>query len=221
MHTLVFGKRSVSAFNCRSQCLFRTPRAIARQHYREWLGIAPALVGNHDAIAYARLFAERRFQILRINIQSGGRYNYVFLAALEPKIALGIELADIPRAQPIFAIAHSLPERSAFPIAARDVFAPHQNFPVFREPEFAPWENFSNRSLRGAKGMVQADERCCFRHAVPLHDRVTNTLEKSFRFGGKGRTTGNKRPELPTQFPVNSAKPPGTSQKLLAVCRVQ
>ena len=73
----------------------------------------------------------------------------------------------------------------------------------------------------GAKGMVQTDERRGLRHAVALHNRVTDALKEFLGVGGVAPHRAGQTPELPAEFPVNSAKPPGTPQKLLAVCRAQ
>ena len=97
------------------------------------------------------------------------------------------------------------------------VFAAYQNFAVFREAELASGQHFADRSLRGAKRMVEADERCGLGHPVALHDRVADTAEKFFRFGRERRSTRNERPKFPAKAPVNATEFPGAAKKFLAV----
>ena len=194
-------------------------RTFFHKQNRQRLGTA-CTGRNHDAIAHASLLAQRRFNVLWINIQSGRRHDDVFLAALEPKIAFGIEFPDIAREQPPFA-AFFLLNSSALPITGGNIFAAHKNFAILCEPKLAPGQNFSDRALRGAKGMIQADERCGFRHAVALHDRVTYAFEELFGFGGERRTAGNEGPELPAKPTVNAAESPGAAQEFFAVRRVK
>ena len=133
----------------------------------------------HDnRVADRRLLAQGCFQVFGINIQPRGRHDDVFLTAAEAKIAVGIHLAQVARMQPSFVSLAHRTKSALLPITRGNIFAAHQDFAVRPEPEFPPGKNFTDRSFRGVKWIVQADQRSGFRHAIALHHGVADAFEK-------------------------------------------
>src|SRR5215472_10124229 len=62
--------------------------------------------------------------------------------------------------------------------------------------------------------MIQADERCCLRHAVSLNHAVAHALEKTLRVARQRRAARNERPKLPPKAPMNAATHPRASKEL-------
>ncbi len=124
--------------------------------------------------------AESSFQVLGIYVETSGRDDHIFLAAAETQIALGIEFAKIACAQPAFLFGG--PNGSLLPITAGNIFAADEDFAVFGELEFAARQDSADRSFRGAKGMIQADQRGCFRHPVTLNNGIAHAFEKVLGF---------------------------------------
>src|SRR5207245_11070099 len=104
----------------------RATLRILHQESTARVGVADAFDGNDHAIAHAGLRAKSSFQVLGIDIESGGRNDDVFLAPAETQIALGVEFAQIARTQPALFIRR--PNGSLFPIAAANVLATDEDF---------------------------------------------------------------------------------------------
>src|SRR5690242_265830 len=152
-HALVFGKRGVCAFDGRGG---GTSSCILYEENSARLDVPAAIHGNDYTIRDARLFAKGGFQIFGINVQTCRRDDDIFLAPAEKQVALRVEFAYIPSAQPALLI--SWPNRSLFPVAARNIFATHQDFSVFGQLEFPARQNLPDRPLRSAKRVIQADQ---------------------------------------------------------------
>ena len=94
------------------------------------------------------------------------------------QIAGSVHFADVAGVQPI--VRFAAPHFATFPVAGGNIFSAHQNFSILSQPEFASGQNFADGAFGSAEGMIQADQRRCFRHAVALHHRETRALEKFF-----------------------------------------
>src|SRR6202171_5053857 len=123
------------------------------------------------------------------------------------------EIAVAPQALPLGGTKSSL-----LPVAAGNIFAADENFAIFGEPKFTARENFADRAFRGAKRVIQADQRCCLRHAIALNNGITHALEKVLGFIRKRCATGNESPKLPAKAAVDAAKHPGALEKFPAFC---
>ena len=77
----------------------RVPRSRKEEH-GAWFGVAVAVESYHDAIADAWFFAEFCFEIFGVNVQARRGDDYVFLAAFEIEVAVGVALAQIAGVKP-------------------------------------------------------------------------------------------------------------------------
>src|ERR1035441_9381761 len=116
-------------------------------------GVASLLQADDDAVAYRGLLAQRILEVLGINVHPLARHDDIFLAALEIKIAFGVEFAKIASAKPT-SLAQHRPQFFSLPITSSDVGATHQDFAVLIELNLAALEHFANRAFAGAKGMI-------------------------------------------------------------------
>ena len=114
--------------------------------------------GNDDYVANIFLAAEGRFEIFGIDVEAGGSNDYILLAALEAQIPFRVQFAQISGAEPAIIFFPCLLDGAFFPIAAGDVFATNQNFPVTGEPELAAGKNFAYRAFGSFEWMIEADE---------------------------------------------------------------
>ena len=74
------------------------------------------------------------------------------------EIAAGVEFAEIAGAQPAAVFLGTVPQRALFPIARRNILPADEDLAIFGETEFAPRQDFADGPLRGAEGMVEADQ---------------------------------------------------------------
>src|SRR5262249_31063090 len=211
MDTLIFRERGVGGLNRSRQS---GAVSVIRQEDRARLGVAAAFQGNDHAIAHRRLFAERRFQVLGINVEPCGSDDDTFLASTKTQVSFLVDFTQISSWQP--ALLAGRLEGAGLPVTCGHVFTPNKNLAVVSELAFAARKNLAYRAGRGPKGMIQADQRCGFRHAIALNDGVAHSLEEVFGRWRKGRSAGNKCPEPPAKASMNAAEHPRAPQKLPA-----
>src|SRR5260370_7642914 len=84
-HALIFGEGFVGAGDGTSPV---STVGIAQDQHGAGFGISAALESYNHAILNFFLLPQRRFEILGIDVHSGGRDDHFFFAALEKKIAL-------------------------------------------------------------------------------------------------------------------------------------
>src|SRR6185503_2676104 len=97
------------------------------------------------AIANLRLAIQRRFKIIRVNVQPGRRYDHILLSALEVKITLGVEFTDVAGSQPsIFGCYWT---QTATPITGRHVLAAHENLAALIDLEFVSGKRLAYRPV--------------------------------------------------------------------------
>ena len=73
--------------------------------------------------------------------------------------------------------------------------------------------------------MIQADQRSCFRHAIPLNYGVAHALEETLGVIRERGAAGNEGPEFPAKAAMNPAEHPGAAKEFSPVgpfeCAVQ
>src|SRR5579859_1632177 len=213
---LILSQRQIGAFNYRS---WVTVGAI-QQKYGARLGVAVAFGADHDAIANAGLRAQGFFQILRVNIQAGRSDDDVFTPALEIQVASPVRVRYISRSEPSvgFGYGQRLP---ILPVGCRHVFAAHQNFAIPVNPHFHARKHFADGALGGAERVIQADERCGFRHPVSLDDGVSQSSPERLGLLGKRSASRDESPEFPAKSRVNLAEAPPTPEKMLVLSQCE
>src|SRR5205823_1874629 len=111
------------------------------------------------------------------------------------------------------------------PIGRRDVFSAHKNFTIFGKLELAAGQDFTDRTFRRTERMIQADQRSCFRHAIPLNYGVAHALEETLGVIRERGAAGNEGPEFPAKAAMNPAEHPGAAKEFSPVgpfeCAVQ
>ena len=105
--------------------------AVTQNQHGAGLGISPALEADDHAIANFFLRAQSRFQILGINVHARGSDDHFFFAALEKKIALLIERAQVAGAVPA---SRSRPRRVAVRGRSSSRWQRRCRAPEFRRP---------------------------------------------------------------------------------------
>src|SRR5580704_3233221 len=191
---LIFSQRLIGALNCQSKAAV----GAAQQEYSARLGVAVPFEANHDAIANAGLRSQRFFQILGVNIHTGRSDDDIFSPALEIQVASLVLLRDISRSEPSvgFGYRQYLP---ILPVSGRDVFSTHEDFAIFIYAHFHPRKHLADGTLGGTEGMIQADERRGFRHAVSLDYGVAQPVPKRLGLLGKCGATRDEGPEFPAE----------------------
>ncbi len=223
-HLLVLGKMMIGALDDCLRIWWRRVRrlrwssrrigGIAQDQHGASLGIAALFQTDHHAVADLGLLPQRSLQVLGIDVHPFARDDDIFLATLEVEIAFGIELADIAGAKPAFFVQHRL-ELFCLPIAGSNVGAAHQDFAVLIELDFAAFQHFADRTLAGAKRMVQRNERSGFGEAVALNHDEAKPPPEFFGLGIKRRAAGDEGPELPAELVMDSAESPPALHKVL------
>src|SRR5882762_6611146 len=88
-NALIFGKRGIGAFDGR---VSGSSLSIFHQESGARFSVATSFERNDRAIPDAGLFAKGSFEVLGIDVETGGRDDHVFLAPAEAEVAFGIEL---------------------------------------------------------------------------------------------------------------------------------
>src|ERR1700687_1733678 len=183
---------------------------LAQQQHAARLGVSTALQSYDDAVLHFRIAPQRCFQVFRVDVHSRSRNDDVFLAALEIKISIAIESAQITRAKPsgVHSIARNGAQLAALPGARGNVFSAHQDFAVCIELHFAAFENFADGAAADLERMIYADQRSCLRQTIALNCGESDAPPEQFRIGFKRRAAGDDCPEFPSEAAMNSAKTP-------------
>src|SRR5581483_615794 len=190
--------------------------AVVQEQHGAWFGIAAAIETDDYTIADLRLLAELGFEVGGINVQSRGRDDDIFLAALEIEISLGIEFAEIAGAKPALLVPDGM-YFTALPVAAGHASAAHENFAVAGQLDLATRKDFSDRFLADGKWVVQADQGGRFGEAVALYDAEAHASPELFGFGIERGAAGDECPKLPTEEAMDLSHPPPAHEKVPAI----
>src|SRR5262249_21838121 len=119
---------------------------VAQQQDRAGLSVPAHSGAKHDAVSNSRLPAQSLLQVLRINLEAGGRDYDILTAAFEIEIAFLVHGAKISGAKPALVTGYRL-SLLALPVLASDIGAAHQDFPCLRiKFHFPAGKNFADRS---------------------------------------------------------------------------
>ena len=73
----------------------------------EGFGVGSGVQRDDNGVADGRLAAEGRFEVLGINVESGGRDDDIFLSAAKAQIPFCVEFAEIAGAEPAIVFRHA------------------------------------------------------------------------------------------------------------------
>src|SRR6202022_1906859 len=99
-----------------------------------------------------------------------------------------------------------------------NVFTTDQNLAPLVDANFPARENFANRALGGMEGMIQADQRSGFRHAVSLDRGISETRPECFNLFRQRGPSGDEGPELPAEARTDVPETPPAPKKVLFLC---
>ena len=190
----------------------RVSALVSHDQHGQRLRALRRLDADDGAVADFRLHVQRRFQVVRVDVQAGGGDDDVFLAALEVEVARRVHLADVAGAQPAFVVCNRL--YIAAPVARRDVVAAHEDFAALVELHFLAGQRLPDGAAPDLERVVDADERRRLRHAIALHDRIAEPPPEDFRRLVQRRAADDESPELPAELPVEAAEQPPPLQEV-------
>ena len=129
----------------------------------------PSAVDHADdgCVVDVRQCRQRLLDILRKDVEPFGGDDHLFLAPLDEETARCVLLPDVSGVQPPFGI-----ERACDPaeVSRGEVLATHQDLAVVPNADVDSADRGTDRSLARPERMIERDDRCGFRQAIPLND---------------------------------------------------
>src|SRR6266571_4934 len=95
-----------------------------------------------------------------------------------------------------------------FEVAARHVFAAHENFAVVCNAHFDACDRRADRSLARLERVIERDDRRGFGEAVALNNGEADAPPELFEVRRQRRRTDDKGPELQAECRVDAPVPP-------------
>src|SRR6185436_10924806 len=100
------------------------------------------------------------------------------------------------------------------PVAWRNTWTTHDDFPAVREFHFVTWQQLSNGSMPPLEWMSHRDQGCGFSHAIALHNSKAEVQPKVLGLFLESCASRQKGPKLPTKTTVDFSKLPPTPQEV-------
>ena len=169
---------------------------------------------DHGGVANAGHVLQHPFDVLRKDVQPFGRDDHLLLPPADEHLAVGGDLADIAGVKPaVFEGARRFV--GGVEVAGRHVLAADEDLAVGGDLHLDARHRLADRSLPGAEGMVQADDRRRFGQPVSLDDDEAELRPEGFELRLEGRGADDEAPELESEQPMDAPVPPPALRDVL------
>src|SRR5262249_34656375 len=129
------------------------------------------------------------------------------LAPANEQLTVGPELADVAGVEPaVLERARGL--LLGAEVAFGDVLAAHEDLAVVGDLDLHAGDCLADRAAPGAERLVQRDDRCGFRQAIPLNHRDPALAPVRLELCVERRRADDEGPELPTEHAMDAAMAP-------------
>ncbi len=169
----------------------------------------------HDRdVAHAGQRSHDPFDVLRKDVQPFRRDDHLLLAALDEDSPVGVHFADVAGVKPP-ALKRLRRGLGSAEIAFRDVVAPDEDLAVLGDLHLDAGNGLADRSLAGAEGVIQADDRRRLGEAVALDHHEAEPAPELLERRIERRGADDEAPELQPEEPVRAAIPPPAPREVL------